>query len=128
MRYFLYVGYLYVIVACNFIDNNEAKPSKPAKKMTYSYACLDSAVGGSQTNKAISRTTGLIRDIAVRKKDITVKGVRAVFSSELQDKSSLKMTDGSNYKRSFYGTISYMPGLFGLMGAAEVIRYLRMKN
>ncbi|MGV3631837.1 MAG: tRNA threonylcarbamoyladenosine dehydratase [Bacteroidota bacterium] len=64
----------------------------------------------------------------LRKKDITFKQVRAVFSSELQDKSSLKMTDGSNYKRSFYGTISYMPGLFGLMGAAEVIRYLRLKN
>ncbi len=64
----------------------------------------------------------------LRKKDVSFKQVRAVFSSELQDKNSLKMTDGSNFKRSFYGTISYMPGLFGLMGAAEVIRYLRMKN
>jgi len=27
-------------------------------------------------------------------------------------------------KKSFYGTISYMPALFGLMGAAEVIRHL----
>jgi tRNA A37 threonylcarbamoyladenosine dehydratase len=36
----------------------------------------------------------------------------------------LKLTDGSNFKRSFYGTVSYMPALFGLMGAADVIRYL----
>jgi tRNA A37 threonylcarbamoyladenosine dehydratase len=60
----------------------------------------------------------------LKKKDITFKKVRAVFSSEIQDKSSLKMTDGSNYKKSFYGTISYMPALFGLMGAAEVIKYV----
>jgi tRNA A37 threonylcarbamoyladenosine dehydratase len=60
----------------------------------------------------------------LRKKNVDCKSIRAVFSSELQDKSSLKMTSGLNFKRSFYGTISYMPALFGLMGAAEVIRYL----
>jgi tRNA A37 threonylcarbamoyladenosine dehydratase len=38
------------------------------------------------------------------------------------------MTNGLNFKRSFYGTISYMPGLFGLHGAAEVIRYLADKE
>ncbi len=60
----------------------------------------------------------------LRKQDVTLKSVRAVFSSELQIKESLKMTNGLNYKRSFYGTVSYMPALFGLMGAAEVIRFL----
>ncbi len=57
-------------------------------------------------------------------KNVEGKSVRAVFSTELQKKDSLKMTDGSNFKRSFYGTVSYMPALFGLRGAAEVIRYL----
>jgi hypothetical protein len=33
-------------------------------------------------------------------------------------------TDGSNFKKSFYGTNSYMPGLFGLYAAETVIRYL----
>lgn len=60
----------------------------------------------------------------LRGENITLKGVKVVFSSEIQDKNSLKMTDGTNFKKSFYGTISYMPALFGLMGAAEVIRYL----
>lgn len=64
----------------------------------------------------------------LKKKDITFKKVKAVFSSEIQDKASLKMTDGSKYKKSFYGTISYMPALFGLVGAAEVIKYLRLKD
>lgn len=60
----------------------------------------------------------------LKRKGIDFRRVRAVFSSEIQLKESLKMTDGSNFKRSFYGTASYIPGLFGLMGAAEVIRYL----
>lgn len=62
------------------------------------------------------------------KKEKINKGIRCVFSTELQDESSLKMTDGSNYKRSFYGTISYIPAIFGLYAAAEVINYLLKKN
>lgn len=54
--------------ACNLVDGSSEKGSRTT---TYSYSCLDSAVGGSSTNKAISKTTGLIRDLAVRKKDIT---------------------------------------------------------
>ncbi len=60
----------------------------------------------------------------LRREGINFKRVKAVFSSEIQDKDSLKMTNGLNFKRSFYGTVSYMPGLFGLFGAAEVIKYL----
>ncbi|HEY0046541.1 MAG TPA: tRNA threonylcarbamoyladenosine dehydratase [Flavobacterium sp.] len=52
------------------------------------------------------------------------KGVRVVYSSEIQDERSLKITDGKNYKKSFYGTNSYMPGLFGLYAAETVIRHL----
>ena len=51
-------------------------------------------------------------------------GVKAVFSLEKPDESSLKMTDGSNFKKSFFGTNSWMPGLFGLHSAETVIRYL----
>lgn len=56
------------------------------------------------------------------------KGFKCVFSSELQNEDSLKMTDGTQFKRSFYGTISYMPALFGLYAAAEVINYLVKKE
>lgn len=64
----------------------------------------------------------------LKKRGVTPKTVRAVFSSEMQKKESLKMTDGQNFKRSFYGTVSYMPALFGLMGAADAIRYLSEKE
>lgn len=52
------------------------------------------------------------------------KKVLCVYSKEIQPKSALKKTDGSNYKKSFYGTISYMPAMFGLTMAAEVIKRL----
>ena len=64
----------------------------------------------------------------LKREGINFKRVKAVYSSEIQIKESLKLTDGSNFKRSFYGTISYMPGLFGLYGASEVIRYFMRKE
>lgn len=60
----------------------------------------------------------------LKKREVSYERVRAVFSSEIQDKNALAMTDGSGYKRSYYGTTSYIPALFGLHGAAEVIRHL----
>ncbi len=52
------------------------------------------------------------------------KGVECVFSPELPNKESLILTDGSNYKKSVYGTISYMPAMFGAVAASVVIRKL----
>ncbi|MEQ9097494.1 MAG: tRNA threonylcarbamoyladenosine dehydratase [Imperialibacter sp.] len=52
------------------------------------------------------------------------KGVLCVYSEEVQPAHSLKLTDGSKYKKSFYGTISYMPAMFGMTMAAEVIKRL----
>jgi len=67
----------------------------------------------------------LARQIRKRLKKVKIdKGVRCVFSDEIQDEDSLKMTDGANYKRSFYGTISFLPAIFGLYAAAEVINHL----
>jgi tRNA threonylcarbamoyladenosine dehydratase len=52
------------------------------------------------------------------------KGIKAVYSTEEMDKDSLILTDGSNFKLSAYGTISYMPAAFGGMAASVVIREL----
>jgi tRNA A37 threonylcarbamoyladenosine dehydratase len=50
------------------------------------------------------------------------KGITVVYSEEIQPKSALRLTNGTLYKRSYYGTISYMPALFGLTMASEAIR------
>ncbi|SFI38979.1 tRNA threonylcarbamoyladenosine dehydratase [Halpernia frigidisoli] len=62
------------------------------------------------------------------KKEKIDKGIRCVFSTEIQEEESLHLTDGKNYKKSFYGTISYIPALFGLFAASEVINYLIEKE
>jgi beta-barrel assembly-enhancing protease len=57
------------LTACNLVDSKST--GKNTEAVSYSFACLDSAVGGSSTSKAIRRTTGFIRDVAVSKKAIT---------------------------------------------------------
>ena len=64
------------------------------------------------------------KTIRRRLKELKINKLKVVFSSEIQDPNSLRMTDGSNFKKSFYGTNSYMPGLFGLHAAEAVIRQL----
>jgi tRNA threonylcarbamoyladenosine dehydratase len=50
------------------------------------------------------------------------KGIKSVFSTELPAKYSIMRTDGSRFKKSAYGTISYLPAAFGLTCASVVIR------
>lgn len=52
------------------------------------------------------------------------RGVKVVFSPEAPIKESLMLTDGRNYKKSAYGTISYLPAVFGAVTASVVIRDL----
>lgn len=52
------------------------------------------------------------------------EGIKAVFSAEPPAKHSLMTTDGSRFKKSAYGTISYLPASFGLICASVVIRDL----
>ncbi|HEX4876123.1 MAG TPA: tRNA threonylcarbamoyladenosine dehydratase [Chitinophagaceae bacterium] len=55
------------------------------------------------------------------------RGVKVVFSPEEPIKESLMLTDGKNYKKSAYGTISYLPAVFGAVAASVVIRDLIKK-
>ena len=52
------------------------------------------------------------------------KGIKAVFSTELVIRESLMMTDGTRFKKSAYGTISYLPATFGAVCASVAIRDL----
>ncbi|MNS33987.1 MULTISPECIES: tRNA threonylcarbamoyladenosine dehydratase [Edaphocola] len=60
----------------------------------------------------------------MRKYGVNGKGVTVVFSDEMPIEESLMMTDGSNFKKSFYGTISYVPAAFGGAVASVAIREL----
>ncbi len=49
-------------------------------------------------------------------------GITSVFSPEMPDRDSIMRTDGTRFKKSAYGTISYLPACFGLTCASVVIR------
>jgi tRNA threonylcarbamoyladenosine dehydratase len=53
-----------------------------------------------------------------------VTGLPVVYSTEEVQTESLMLTDGSNFKKSAYGTVSYMPAAFGGVCASVVIRHL----
>jgi tRNA A37 threonylcarbamoyladenosine dehydratase len=58
------------------------------------------------------------------KKQLIYKGIKAVFSPEQAPKGSLMLTDGNNFKKSAYGTMSYLPAAFGGACASVVVRDL----
>jgi tRNA threonylcarbamoyladenosine dehydratase len=58
------------------------------------------------------------------KKDGIRRNLLTVFSDEPVPKEALMLTDGSNFKKSAYGTISYIPAAFGGVCASVVIRKL----
>ncbi len=62
------------------------------------------------------------------KKHGIYRGIKAVYSPEPPIKESLMLTDGRNYKKSAYGTISYLPATFGATCASVVIRDLMKKG
>ena len=77
--------------------------------------------------KDISQTKNctMARVLRKRLKERKVnKGVKAVYSEEMQISESVKRTDGTNFKKSYYGTISYMPAAFGLQAAAYVLNFI----
>lgn len=77
--------------------------------------------------KDISQTKNctMARVLRKRLKERKVnKGVKAVYSEEMQISESVKRTDGTNFKKSYYGTISYMPAAFGLQAAAHVLNFI----
>ncbi|AUC86075.1 tRNA threonylcarbamoyladenosine dehydratase [Polaribacter sp. ALD11] len=80
--------------------------------------------------KDISKTKNctMARVLRKRLKERKVdKGIKAVYSEEVQIAKSVKITDGTNFKKSYYGTISYMPAAFGLQAAAHVVNFIIKK-
>lgn len=69
IAYLLYLSLTGFASTCNM--NMDDKKEDAPGPVTYSYSCLDSAVGGSETSKAISNTTRIIRNLAVKEKSIT---------------------------------------------------------
>ena len=76
-----------------------------------------------------TRNDGLARVVRSRlRKDGFASGLTVVWSEELPVEASLVITDELQNKRSSYGTVSYLPCIFGCMLAAHVINRLTNNN
>lgn len=78
----------------------------------------------------ISKTynDGLAKVVRTRLRDKGLsKGLMTVWSPEVPRKESLTATNEIANKRTSYGTVSYLPSIFGCMLAAHVIRKLSAK-
>jgi len=78
----------------------------------------------SNLNKSYNCNLASTLKKMLKREKVDGKRVKVVFSYETQIKESLQLTNGKNYKKSFYGTVSYMPAIFGLNAAAAVIKHL----
>jgi predicted Zn-dependent protease len=82
------------LAACNLVESKNTRSG--SENVSYSYACLDSAISGGAANKAISKTTGFIRDIAVSKKEITDEVQSQygdAFHKDAIESKTFKLTD-----------------------------------
>ncbi len=52
------------------------------------------------------------------------KGITSVFSTEIPARHSIMRTDGSRFKKSAFGTSSFLPAAFGLTCASVAIRHI----
>jgi predicted Zn-dependent protease len=59
-----------LVLSCNEVDQYLGK-NETKKEVTYSFACLDSAVGGRPINRRLGQAGDLLRDLAVSDKEIT---------------------------------------------------------
>lgn len=59
----------------------------------------------------------------LRRKHQIRKGIKVVFSPEKPIEESLMHTNGTPFKKSAYGTISYLPATFGAVCASVAIRH-----
>lgn len=68
---------------------------------------------------------GLAREVRRRlKKEGITSGIKTVFSEEAPRKNALLMTDEIEYKRSSYGTVAWLPAIFGMMLASYAVERL----
>lgn len=71
---------------------------------------------------------GLAREVRKRLKKAGISsGVKTVFSTEQPRRSALTMTDEIAFKVSSFGTVAWLPSLFGIMLAAYALNHIAKK-
>lgn len=143
IREFLTPGQMERVLATRFdyvvdaIDSLSPKVYLIVEAMKRGYPLVSSMGAGGKMDPTLIRAAdiaetqrcALARYVRKRlKKHGIATGVTAVYSLEETDDASLMFTDGANFKKSAFGTISYLPAAFGGACASVVIRGLVAKD
>lgn len=69
---YILIALLFVqaFAGCDMLESESTHEAR-TRKMTYSYACVDSALAGNKTGKTISKVGDIFRDLAIDSREIT---------------------------------------------------------
>jgi len=84
---------VWLAISCNEVDRVFSKNETP-KEISYSFACLDSALGGKPINQHLERAGGFIRNLAVSEKKVTdsvQSTYGAMFHEEMISEGTFKL-------------------------------------
>jgi predicted Zn-dependent protease len=112
---------LAVIVSCDQVDRVVHGPKK--RPVTYSFACLDSAVGGKAGNRRLEKAGDLIRDLAVSEKSIT-DSVQNMYGEEFHkqmiEEGEFKLVNDGALQKNLDHVLQQ---LLGVRSDPSAIRY-----
>ncbi len=94
LRSFLFLLLSAAAVSCNQLDTVFGNEKK-SENVTYSFACLDSAVGGSNINRRLGKAGDIIRDLAVSEDKITDEmqtEYGQMFHQQMQEQPDFKLS------------------------------------
>lgn len=143
IREFLTPGQMERVLATRFdyvvdaIDSLSPKVYLLVEAVKRGYPIVSSMGAGGKMDPTMIRVAdiaetqrcALARYVRKRlKKHGIAGGIAAVYSLEETDDASLMFTDGANFKKSAFGTISYLPAAFGGACASVVVRALCGKD
>lgn len=111
MLRFVYILLISAAAAsCNQLDTVFGNEKK-APDVTYSYACLDSAVSGSKINRTIGKAGDLIRDLAVSEDAITDEvqsEYGRMFHQQVQESGEFKLAKDPKIQQQLNKVLNHL--------------------
>jgi predicted Zn-dependent protease len=113
MKSLMHFGACFLLITgCNEVDRVFGKNETP-KEITYSYACLDSALGGKPINQHLERAGGFIRNLAVSEKKVTDSVQTAygsMFHEEMINEGTFKLINDKDLQQKLNHVLQRLLG------------------
>lgn len=101
LRQFITCVFLLALIGCNEVETI-FNGGKKGENVTYSFACLDSAVSGSRINRKLGQAGDMIRDLAVSEDKITDEvqsEYGRMFHQQMLEQPDFKLSKDKNVQQ-----------------------------